>query len=112
MTSEFTQGETYFIEVPEQVLNTTLPDSVKEKFGYPLDEVFYLGDCVNKKKQLLNGNWAISIQICRYSEFNSKSVYGKITEGDFNLAKEQFQVTEFLTLAEYQALPQPASLLL
>lgn len=108
MTSEYNiNAPYYFLKVSTEFINSELLDDIKKEFGYPINEVFILKNVLVCYKELLNENWGISIQIAPYKNYiqGSTAADKRLTKDYFELAKQYYKVSEFLTLNEYQELP-------
>jgi|GEM_PF-4770726 len=108
MTGTWEPKTKYYIILNQGQLKQALGSVIEDKMKYKpkKDGSEYLLEDVFRNPKYLEGNKvAISIQItnAKYAdgEMNLMNVDDFITEEDFELAKEQFGVTEFLTEEEY-----------
>jgi len=106
MTNIWEPNKKYFVKLPEVVLQTVIPDMIKQKFGYDLNNDWKLADVCRMIKYCADGDVAISNQIVPYGikSQGSTSVRDFISEEDFNLALMAFGIPAFLTEQEYREL--------
>jgi hypothetical protein len=102
MTSEYTYGENYFIIVSPQMMEMSIPEAIKEKLEYKNNYNLY--DAAYIKRELTDGNYVISIQLSPSILIDNNCVRDFINKKDFELAKLQFGVEEFLTIQEFKKL--------
>jgi len=106
MIGEWTPNTKYYLKMPTLALQTILPEMVKEKFGYDLEQDWKLEDVCRNVKYLENDEVAISNQIVLPHNLGTECVDKHITEEAFEESKLYFGVEEFLTLEEYRELKQ------
>lgn len=105
MTGEYIYGNNYYLVITTEQLNTNIQEEIKQLFGYT-EDTLTLSDIVFRKYELADGNWAITIQIipAKYLYAPSYSVDDFISEQYFELAKQFYGVSEFLTESEFNQL--------
>lgn len=104
MTGIWTKNTKYYLKMPTLALQTILPEMVKEKYGYDLEQDWKLEDVCRNVKYLENDEVAISNQIVLPALLGTECVKDYITEEAFEESKQYFGVEEFMTLEEYKEL--------
>jgi len=95
---------TYFIKLHKIKLLEILDEIIVSAFDYNPDIEWKLEDVARGIKYLANDEVAINVQISNSSHTKEQWVAGWIDTEDFDLAKYYFQVSEFLSEEEYNAL--------
>lgn len=126
-TSKYTYKETYYLIQDVSVLDMKVPEMVLVKIGFPMGDggvvdfsaipewlknklgiVDYvtLGMILNNQIILPDDKVGHCIQLTPYAKLleSTTSVRDYIAEEDFELAKLQYGVSEFLTQSEYKEL--------
>ena len=107
MISVYKKKTSYYIELSKSRLQEVLDDNLVQMMGYPHKEGGYtFEEACFQLKYLANGNVAVGIQLVNVEHFNNKCVVDYITKEGFNLAKQMYKVTKFLTQKEYNNLEQ------
>jgi hypothetical protein len=104
-TTTYTPKETFFFIATPAILGAVIPEQIKSELGYAQD--YTLRETAQIVREMADGNFAVSVQLCPNPLLPNKCVNGFITEQDFNKALQNYQafgITEFLTLQEFREL--------
>jgi len=98
----------YFTIITANELNTIIPDAIKGYMNYEKD--YTLGEAVQIKRELADGNWAISVQLKPLVSaknpneklFDVGCVDGEIKPHELEMARQQYET--IITESEFKQL--------
>jgi len=81
--------------VPKEVLDTILPESVKQHAGY--DKDFTLGEAAFITRELENGYFVVSCKLCNAKYISNKCVEEEMSDIEIEMAKQFYGEENLLT---------------
>ena len=90
----------YFAIIEPDQFNTEINEAITEALGY--EKTMLFGEVVQCAKELNNGNWGISANICPADLLSMGDVKGIITEQQYEIMGSLFG--ELMTIEEFRKL--------
>jgi len=75
----------YYVILPAQMLDTVLPQEIKQYCNY--DKDYTLREAAFVCRELEDGNWLVSCKLCNYQYIANKCVLEEMTDVEIEMAK-------------------------